>query len=366
MIKTWWGLILLTLFFFAIIFFRTQTIGQQAEPLLPIATAGAQISESQTPSPNLWPVPIIPDLREENYHSQLFKEEIVEQTATYQAWRTHFSADSLQESGLLILPQAEAPPGGWPTIILVHGYVQPESYRLNGTPYHHWWQAFVNQGQFAVFKLDLRGHDQSQGQPVGTYYDDGYVRDLLFAYHALQSEPLLNAAKIGLWSHSSAGNLVLRAAVIAQDIPAVSIWGGGIYTYQDFCDYGQTDGSKIPNPASWLATLATNNYPFSQLVERHLQGDCETDLEFWHAFAPTSYLSNLTTTFQIQHSRTDETINYDYARNLNDLLLAANLQVEFNSYHTGDHNFNYILTPALTAMRDFFVRHLIVQSQPPL
>jgi fermentation-respiration switch protein FrsA (DUF1100 family) len=297
-------------------------------------------------------------LRQQNYHSQLVKEKIVELTSTYQAWLTHFTADSLQESGLLVIPQAPAPPAGWPTIILVHGYVQPDSYRLNGTPYHHWWQALVNQGRFAVFKLDLRGHDQSEGEPVSTYYDYGYVRDLLFAYHALQQDPLLDPTKIGFWSHSSAGNLVLRAATIAQNIPAISIWGGGIYTYEDFCQWGQTDGSKIPNPPTWLTALETNHNSFYQFVTRHLQGDCQSDLEFWRAFAPTNHLDDVTTAFQIQHSLTDETINYTYAQNLNDILLAANLKVDFISYPQGDHNFNYILPQAIQAMIDFFSTQL--------
>jgi dipeptidyl aminopeptidase/acylaminoacyl peptidase len=365
--KKWFKiLILLTLVLSTISFLTTFKIASQP-PETPAATAITQENNPQQSPPSKYQsAPLISTLRSKNYHSQLVKEKIVEQTTTYQAWLTHFTADSLKEFGLLIIPQGEMPSAGWPTIILVHGYVQPESYRVNGTPYHHWWQALVNQGQFAVFKPDLRGHDQSEGQPASTYYDYAYVSDLLYAYHALQTDPLIDADKIGLWSHSSAGNLVLRSAAIAQNIPAISIWGGAIYTYEDFCQWGQTDGSKIPNPQAWLTNLETSEKSFYQLINRHLQGDCHNDLEFWRAFAPTNHLDEVTTAFQIQHSHTDETINYSYAQNLHDILQAANLEVKLVSYPQGDHNFNHILPQAITAMTDFFSTKLAVSSPTPL
>jgi dienelactone hydrolase len=294
----------------------------------------------------------IPALRMQNYQSQLELLAVVEETAKYQAWQGQFIVEGHRENGLLVLPTGVADLGGWPVVILVHGYVDPVGYRTNGTPYHHWWQGLVERGKLAIFKIDLRGHDQSEGESVSTYYDSGYVRDILYAYQALSNRPEINRQKIGLWSHSSAGNLVLRASVVAQNIPAVSIWGGAIFTYDDFCWWGQSDGSKIPNPLSWQEATARSDPAYYRLVEAHQRGECG---DFWGQVSPTNYLGGVKTSFQLQHAVSDETINFTYAQNLASILEEAGIKTQLVRYEYGDHNFNGILSSALESMETFFI-----------
>jgi pimeloyl-ACP methyl ester carboxylesterase len=342
-----------------------------SQQFLPEPLAGANNPENfvATPSPISTPTPTsdpslvlspalravtIPGLREQTFGSHLTILQTLEETTSYISYLTTFESDGWQQYGLLALPQKPAPEAGWPLIMLVHGYVNPQAYATNGQPYRAWWQAVVRTGEFAVFKIDLRGHGQAEGQPVATYYAPDYVRDILNAYQALQEFELLDRQRIGLWSHSSASNLVLRAAAVHQNIPALSLWGGSVATYTDFCEFKDTDGSQIPNPAAYLAALQTENPELSQLLADHQNGICDRESVFWEAMTPTNFLVDARTAIQIQHAVTDETINFAYAANLSETLNQKNIVHEFNHFSRGDHNFNYIFDEALNKMLLFF------------
>src|SRR5690606_8606887 len=99
---------------------------------------------------------------------------------------------------------------------------------------------------FVVFKIDLRGHAESEGEAGGGYYGSDYVVDTLNARAALASSDFVNPKKIGHWGHSMAGNVTSRALAAMPEIPAVTIWGGAVYTYSDMQKYGIDDNSYRP------------------------------------------------------------------------------------------------------------------------
>src|SRR5690606_32073025 len=83
---------------------------------------------------------------------------------------------------------------------------------------------FLARSGFVVFKIDLRGHGDSEGEAGGGYYGSDYIVDTLNAYSALEHADFVNPHAIGLWGHSMAGNVVLRSMVAKPDIPAAVIW----------------------------------------------------------------------------------------------------------------------------------------------
>lgn len=50
-----------------------------------------------------------------------------------------------------------------------------------------------------VFKIDLRGHGESEGEAGGGYYSDDYIQDTLYARAVLQSTDFVDGDNIGLW-----------------------------------------------------------------------------------------------------------------------------------------------------------------------
>ncbi len=292
----------------------------------------------------------IPYLREQSYISQLADLDLVSQNGSYKSYLTSYTSDSLKINGLLTIPGGQMPDTGWPAIVFIHGYIPPTLYKTRGN-----YEAYVDylaKNGFVVFKIDLRGHDASEGEASGAYYSSDYIKDTLNAYSALQSADFVDASKIGLWGHSMAGNVVLRALVVKKNIPAVVIWGGAVYSYKDMQKYGIDDNSYRP------PSQDTNRQRKRQeLFDAH--GQFDPTSQFWQKVVPTNYLDNISTAIQLDHAVNDDVVNIGYSRDLFQILQSKGIASELNEYLSGGHNIN---SPGFEkAMQDtvrFFNTHL--------
>ena len=205
-----------------------------------------KIREKIDPSPTSFPFRklTIPYLREREYKSNLGEMQKIGETGSYESFVASFDSDGLKEYGLLTKPKGEIPAGGWPAVVFVHGYIPPKNYRTK-VNYVSYVDQIAKNG-LIVFKIDLRGHDQSEGEPGGGYYSGDYIIDTLNAVSALKNSDFVNPERIGLWGHSMAGNVTFRSFVASQKINAIVIWAGAGYTYEDLQDYAIDDNSYRP------------------------------------------------------------------------------------------------------------------------
>lgn len=294
-------------------------------------TKEAQDSEQPAPSPTLFPFSeiTIPSLREREYVSSLADLTEATDRGTYTSYITSYDSDGLKINGLLTVPKGEAPEGGWPAVVFVHGYIPPTLYDTK-TRYDAYTNAIAKNG-IVVFKIDLRGHGSSEGEASGAYYSADYVIDTLNAYAALASTDFVNSDKIGLWGHSMAGNVVSRAAMVQQDVPAVVIWAGAVYTYVDFREYGIQDNSYRPP-----VTESPSRQKRRKLIET--AGEITPDNEFWKQVAPATFLKDFTGRMQLHHAVDDTVVNIEYSRNLATLLQESHIPHELFEYPSGGHN----------------------------
>lgn len=316
----------------------------------------------------------IPYLRERDYASELTIGDISEEESDYTAYLASYQADGLEINGLLSIPSGEMPEGGWPAVVFVHGYQYPPTYQTNGRAYGNYWRALAREGM-AVFKIDLRGHGESEGRPSGAYYSADYVVDVLTAYEALQASELINSDKIGLWGHSMAGNILLRALAVKPEIPATVIWAGAVYSYQDFAEYGITDETYIPMSPRPEAVASdtpstedgeTNNtrqQSLRQLIREQDESVVNYDSAFWRAMAPTNYLSEIKGAIEIHHAVDDETVNVGYSRDLAEMLDVAGNTYRYFEYPEGDHNLaSPTFEKAMTETIEFYREYLEISS----
>lgn len=292
----------------------------------------------------------IPHLRSRQYTGKLGNPEKLNENGTYTSYLTSYDSDGLRINGLLTIPKGEEPENGWPAIVFVHGYIPPQEYET--TKNYVSYVDFLARNGFVVFKIDLRGHGKSGGEAEGGYYSSGYVIDTLNAYNALVTSDFVNPARIGLWGHSMAGNVVFRAFVAKKDIKAISIWAGAVYTYSDLAEYRISDNSYQP-PSQESESGKKRNLLFEKY------GSFDPNNEFWMKVVPTNYLDGLEGTVQINHAVDDPVVSIEYTRNLSSVLLESNLKYEVHKYPTGGHN---ISGPAFDeAMKntvDFYKRTL--------
>lgn len=300
------------------------------------------------------PVPFeeitIPYLRKKEYKSSLGELVEVSQNLNYISYLTSYESDGFKINGLLTRPTGKIPEGGFPAIVFVHGYIAPTLYRTLERYQDH--IDYLAKNGFVVFKVDLRGHGNSEGEPGGGYFGADYVTDTLNAYSALETSDFVNKNSLGLWGHSMAGNVVMRSMAVKPTIPAIVIWAGAVYTYVDQREYGINDQSYRPPQTSSIIRSRRQEL-FSKV------GSPSAESDFWNLVAPTSFLNDLKGAIQIHHAIDDTVVDIRYSRNLNMLLNKTSVPHELYEYPNGGHNIlGASFTKAMQGTVDFFDKYL--------
>ena len=301
-------------------------------PRTAVAPAGNQVvsqKDDSQPEPFDFQELTIPYLRSQKYDSSVSELESYSRNQAYESYRTSYQSDSLRINGLLTIPTGEPPAGGFPAVIFVHGYIPPTLYRTEKN-YESYVDYLARRG-IVVFKIDLRGHDQSEGEASGAYFSGDYVVDVLNAYSAVQKMEQVNQDRVGLWGHSMAGNVVFRALTVKKDIPKAVIWAGAVYTYDDFSTFGIDDTSYRP-PTDGTERQRKRNELFD------LYGRYDPDSWFWQQVPATNYLDGVKAAIQVHHAVDDSVVDIGYSRNLMQVLDATSIPHQLYEYQSGGHN----------------------------
>jgi dipeptidyl aminopeptidase/acylaminoacyl peptidase len=300
-----------------------------------------------SPSPTPFPFQevTIPHLRNRSYESVLGELERYSGNLAFTSYLTSYTSDGLTVNGYLTIPVGDRPADGWPAIVFVHGYIPPNQYRT--TQNYASYVNYLATNGFVVFKIDLRGHDKSEGDPGGSYYSADYVIDTLNAHAALKSADFVNPAKIYLWGHSMAGNVVFRSFVASKQVSKIVIWAGAVYTYEDMQEFRIQDNSYQPPPEdseqSRKRRLLFDTY-----------GSFDPDSDFWKQVPATNYLTQVTGSVQIHHAVDDSVVNIGYSRKLMEILDGTGIDHELVEYSTGGHNLTGVsFTRAMRGTVDF-------------
>lgn len=289
----------------------------------------------------------IPYLRQRDYRSSLGELSQINSNSSYTTYLTSYDSDDLKINGLITIPNQQQPIEGWPAIVFIHGYIPPAQYET--TDKYTEYVDYLAKNGFVVFKIDLRGHGESEGNPGGAYYSGDYVIDTLNAYNALQTADFIDPNKIGLWGHSMGGNVVFRSFIAHQNIPAIVIWSGAVYTYEDFQEYRIQDNSYQPPPETSKRR--------DELRDTH--GEFDPQSEFWKKVVPTNYIEGITGGVQLNHALNDNVVDIRYSRNLHEILKSTDITSQLNEYSSGGHNITgAAFTEAMENTVSFFKQYL--------
>jgi dipeptidyl aminopeptidase/acylaminoacyl peptidase len=271
----------------------------------------------------------VPVLKEaELDQSELVIEEQLAKRSNYSEYYASYQSEGNKLYGLLTIPD-NAQLGSTPAVVFVHGYIPPNSYQTQQRYVSY--VDYLARNGLVVFKIDLRGHDQSEGEATGSYFSDGYVLDTLNAVESLKSLPEVNKEMISLWGHSMAGNVVSRSIAVNPEIHAASIWAGAVYTYQDMNDYGINDNS-------YQRTDATEERRKQREEMYQKVGDRDSGSLFWELVSPIAWLRNYGGKIQLHHAVNDSTVPIEYSRNLISILENDLVDIELFEYPSGGHD----------------------------
>jgi fermentation-respiration switch protein FrsA (DUF1100 family) len=338
----------------------TQTINPSATPSqsstpvpsnTPTSTVTQTSTRTPTSTPTLHPMIILAARQTDYPGSAITIEQTLEPGANYSRYYAWYTSEGLKIYGLLTIPSGQMPPNGWPAIVFNHGYIDPRAYKTTER-----YVAYVDQlarHGYIVYKIDYRGHDQSQGVASGAYGDPGYTVDVLNAVSALEAFPQADAQRIGMWGHSMGGFLTLRAMVISKDIRAGVIWSGVVGSYPDLicCWHPPTPGvpTRTPNP---------NYRPGWRDLWQNEYGTPQQNPDFWLGISANSYLSDLSGPLQLHHDVEDSEVPVKFSQDLYQEVLAAGKTVEYYEYPGDDHNLANYFNLAMQRTIEFFDTYL--------
>lgn len=285
----------------------------------------------------------IAGLRQGNYPGGKFIiEEQLANGTNYEQYIVSYLSEGLKIYGLLTVPLDEKPADGWPAIIFIHGYIPPAQYST--TDNYPTYQARLANAGFVTFKPDLRGHGNSEGQPVSAHYSEKYVVDTLYAINYLKNYPEVNPDRIGYWGHSNGGEIGLRTILISDDIKVASFWAGVVGSYIDMFE---TYNDKI----GFLRNVTS-----TELVMEH--GLPSTNPQFWNQLDPYNFLDDIHIPIELQHGTADESVPVELSLSLKNALENLNKYVTYYQYPGADHNISQNVSTAFERSIKFYRSNL--------
>ncbi len=294
--------------------------------------------------PTTTPAPIHPysidSLKSRQYQSTPKIDQTLSSTSKYTSQIIRYQSDGLELFALYHLPQGQAPPGGWPLIIVNHGYIPPDQFSTINSYKNT--AAFYASNGFAVLKPDYRGHDNSQGQPDMAIGRLQYAVDVLNLLAASQSISEINHNQTFLYGHSMGGEVSLIVAQVSPQIKAVSLWASAVTTYPQNVTYFLDKRLIVPT-----------NYPELKLTIQSIIDQYGTK-----PFTSFENLDQINIPVLLHHGTADESVPYQWGVDLNQKLLDLQKDVVFYSYPNANHDIAQNWSTALSRDLDFFRSHL--------
>jgi len=299
-------------------------------------------TSAATPTPSATPHPLaaytIAGMRERNFPGgEIRVRGLLEQDDAITRYYIDYPSDGLTITGLMYAPAGDGP---FPTLILLHGYIEREQYYAGADT----WQAadyFARRG-YLVLAPDLRGWGESDSGL--SLFHTGLTADVLNLISSLPSLPEADPARVGLWGHSMGGGIAakvltvddrVRAALLyapnsADDADLIARWGPGCLAGQsqaagDHCNPGEIIPPETP----------------PELIAAYLSA--ASDPDFLRRVAPLYYLNEIAVPIQIHIGEEDglslvET-PVEWSARLAEALRAADRDVTVFSYPGQGHAF---------------------------
>ncbi len=262
-----------------------------------------------------------------------------------------FTSDGLKEYALQATPDSRPPAGGYPVIILMHGYFPPETYRTTQSFYADFLAAWSRAG-FVVIQPDERGNDKSQGTAVSGYFSPDYTYDMLNLIASLKQYKLVNSQRLGIFGHSMGGHVALNVAVCSPDVKATVLVNGVV-------------GSMYDIFYNWPNSPAPHDHP-NNVVKAEIQtlqkerGTPKTNPTFYNEASAINYTTFIKGPVQIDHDTADSIVPFYFSQHLYNSLLETGKNATFYQYQGNDHGMNNPANRNLIIQRStqFFEQYL--------
>lgn len=269
-------------------------------------------------------------------------------TSAYTVWeyaqrvcnvRTGKPDEKLTVTGLVHIPTAPPPDGGFPVIVQFRGYADRSIY-APGMGTRHSAEVFASNG-FISIAPDFLGYGGSS-MPSDDIFEERFqtysvARSTLSSVRTVSTA---DASRVGIWGHSNGGHIALTVLESVKDSYPLVLWAPVT--------------KPFPYSILYYTDEADDTGKFLRKKLAEFERIYDPDL-----YALTNYLEAIKGPVQIHQGTSDDAVPVMWTDEFVPLLETTGVDVEYFRYSGADHN----LTPGWdTVIRrdiEFFREHLL-------
>ncbi len=266
----------------------------------------------------------IAGMKKRSFDSRILDKRQVRETSGFTSYVVSFVSEGYRQYALTNIPKGDVPAGGWPVVIVNHGYIDPKVYSTENS-YINTSAYFANAG-FVVFKPDYRGHDKSEGDSDHLVSRMGYAEDVLNLLAAIRKQPEINTERIFMYGHSMGGDVTLRVLeVCPKCVAAATLWAPAVTVWPDSVLHFLKNSNGDPKRA--------------ERAERFMRELREVFSEEDNIKVSTfENLKWVEVPINIHHGTADDSVPYAWGEALNAKLKELDKENYFYSYKGDNHD----------------------------
>lgn len=261
---------------------------------------------------------------------------LLEENEHFTRYQIAHTSEGLRITGVMNVPAGDVPEGGYPVILLNHGHYSPASY-TPGTGTQREAEYLARRG-YVTIASDYRGYAGSEGE-TGGHFDPGWTYDILNLLDALPSLEIVDPQRVGMWGHSTGGEIALRIITSRDSVDATVLFGS-------------------------MGADAVDNFRLLQgwggghaIVQRY--GTPEEAPDVWAKLSPITYLDDVSGPISIHHGELDGEVPPELSARLWEAIQTAGVPGEYYTYPDQRHVFRGdAWEQAMERVLEFFDTHV--------
>lgn len=265
---------------------------------------------------------------------------VIETNTFFSSYIVSFSDEAKVVTGQLNVPNIATPSAGFPTIVLVRGYVNPSIYET-GIGTKNAAAVFARNG-YATVAPDFQGYAGSSPQ-----HEHAIMArlqrpvTLLNLLNSLEQSVIIDSNRLGIWAHSNGGQVTLSLLEITGKPIPTTLWAPVSKSFPySVLYYSDEDDDQGKGFRKLLASFETQFDVFDFSIDRYYQ---------W-----------ITAPIQIHQGGSDDAVPQAWSQALANDLKAKNVpQVELFMYPEADHNMQPDWATAIARDVSFFSTYVL-------
>ncbi len=302
-----------------------------------------QPAEEPKESPAAYDPVSLPALSEKTYDGRdLTVGQVLDRNEAYTRHFITYKSGALTISGIMNVPSGTPPAGGFPVLVLNHGYIDPAIY-TNGRGLKREQDYLARRG-YAVLHPDYRNHAQSDKDPEADIrFRLGYVEDVINLVYAVRQSglPYLDGTRVGMLGHSMGGGVTTNILVTQPDLVRAAVLFAPVSA--DQADNFQRWTRSRPETADRITTF---------------YGTPDDNAPFWRNISAIHFLDRVRAPVLLHHGTADDSVPVEWSDRLAEALRNAGKEVTYHVYPGQPHEFTIAWLTVMERTTAFFDRHV--------